>query len=133
MARAYLSLICLAFAACASDEPAPVPVAQVPAQPASVVYSVQKPEAEARTFVEEVAARCWLDAELGAAAVIVDRQTGRIIVVGETEALLVADFTPAGDTRTDVAITGPAIEDTARATRLTLRLSQAEASGDTAC
>jgi len=133
VARFHLSFLCLALAACATDEPAPVPVAQVPAQPANIVYSVQKPEGQARTFVEEVAARCWLDTELRAAAVIVDRQTGRIIVVGDTEALLVADFTPVGDTRTDVALTGPAIEDTARATRLTLRLSQAEASGDTAC
>lgn len=115
-----------------------MPVAQAPlapasAQPAGMVYTMEKPEADARSFVEEVAARCWLDAELQAAAVIVDRQTGRIVVVGETEALVVADFAPLGETRTDVALTGTAIEDTARATRLVLRLNQAEASGDTAC
>ena len=138
MARAFLTLLCLALAACASDEPEPVPVRQAPAAPApaqtnGIVYTMAKPEAQARSFVEEVAARCWLDAELQAAAVIVDRQTGRIVVVGETEALVVADFAAADDTSTDIALTGPAIEDTARATRLVLRLNQAEASGNTAC
>ena len=133
MARARPTLLCLALAACAADDPAPVPIAQTPANPVGVVYTIQKPEAAARIFVEEVAARCWLDTELQAAAVIVDRQTGKIVVVGETEALVVAEFATLGEAATQVALTGPAVDDTARATRLTLRLQQAEASGDTAC
>ncbi len=135
MARAKLSLICLALGACVTArEPQPVTEAPRPAPtPPGLAFAVGLPEADARVFVEEVAARCWLDTELQAAAVIVDRQTGNLVIVGETERLVEATLSRISADQTRLILTGAAIENKPSARRLVARLREAEATGVTAC
>jgi len=123
----------LALSACATAPAEHATPTTTTTRPAELRMTLERPEADARTLVEQVAARCWLDAELQANALIVDKQTGRMVVVGETEELLTARFSAIDAKNTRLSLTGPAIDDTALATRLMTHLRIAEDTGETAC
>lgn len=108
--------------------PKPVPAAKGPA----VVVTLDRAGKPAHDLVEAVAVRCWLDGVLGGAAMVVDKQTGRVIIDGETETLLAADFLP-GEGVARVRLSGPSIGDAALQDRLIGTLEAAAATGETAC
>lgn len=87
----------------------------------------------ARTLLEEVAARCWLDGIVRGGSMVVDRQTGRIIITSDTADLLVADIVSAGDGTSIVRLTGPAADDPTMAVQLSEALQRAVDTGETAC
>jgi hypothetical protein len=64
---------------------------------------------------------------------IVDRNTGRLIIDDDTAMLLTAEFLPPRDGRTRVRLTGPAADDPATALKLAQSVDKAEKTGETAC
>ncbi|MEM6946102.1 MAG: hypothetical protein AAF565_20340, partial [Pseudomonadota bacterium] len=96
--------------------PPPYPLAEGP----ELTIELGLPTAEARPFVEEVAARCWLDGVLQADAMIVDRASGRIVMTGETADLLTVDFIPRPDPTqlASMRLSGPAISNEEQTRRL---------------
>ena len=134
MAKLLPVLTCAVLTACVSaEEPAPVAQAPAPAPAPGIDLTLAMNQDDALAFSEEVAARCWLDTELQAAALIVDRHTRRFVIVGETEELVKASVSPIDAGKSRLTLTGPVIQDSARAGRLIARLRQAEATGGTAC
>lgn len=125
-------------------EPGPAarstPVAP-PAQPAGPtplagperLVRVPAPLETARERVEILAARCWLDAELAAEMLLVDRRGGTMIAVGETEELLQIAFRPGAAQTTLVTLSGPALADPDRAGRMTAALDRVLEGTDPAC
>lgn len=122
-------LTVLLLTGCAAAVPPPVmpaPSAAHPAFPAPGTapdpvgqgVRVEAPASIARNRVEELAAACWLDAELRADAMIVDRQTGAIVATGADGPLLRIAFAPLGALATDVRLTGRALDDPQRRARL---------------
>ena len=87
----------------------------------------------AKTLIEQVGARCWLDGITQGAQMFVDRQTGRIVIVGETSDLLAADFLPPSDERSRIRLSGPVVGDPAKASRLVETLDIASRTGKTDC
>jgi len=113
-----------------------IPQAVKPPKPAigpDLIVQVSSTGQKARTLIEHVAARCWLDGIVGGAAMVVDRQTGRVIIVSDTEDLLAADFLRPAGGRSRVRLSGPVISDPAKARRLVQTLDHAVKTGDTAC
>lgn len=88
---------------------------------------------EARTLIEALAARCWLDGIVRGAAMVVDRPNDRIIIDGDSETLLVAQFLPPRDGRTWIRLTGRATEDPQTALKIARSVDKAERTGETAC
>lgn len=86
-----------------------------------------------RAILEQVAARCWLDGVVGGAGMVVDRQTGRIVIAGETRQLLAADFLRPEDGRSRVRLSGPIIADSIKQRRLVETLDLAARTGETGC
>lgn len=123
----------LLLAGCAAPlEPAPpAPAAAVtgPGLPLALNMAGEP----ARTLLENVAARCWLDHVVGGGSLVVDRQTGRVIISSDTADLLVAELAPAGDGTSIVRMTGPAARDPATALRLSGTLEHAAMTGQTSC
>jgi hypothetical protein len=87
----------------------------------------------ARDLLERVAAQCWLDGIVRGAAMVVDRQTGRVIIVSDTDDLLAADFLDAQGGRSRVRLSGPVITDPVKARRLVETLDLAVRTGQTSC
>lgn len=83
-------------------------------------------------FAEEVAARCLLDGVVGGAAMVVDRQTGRIVIAGDREELLAIDVIPAAR-GSRLRLSGPTVENQATRERILYELDRAARTGDTAC
>ena len=86
-----------------------------------------------RLLLESVAARCWLDGVVRGAQMIVNRQTGNIIIVGDTTDLLAADFLPAQRGTSRVRLSGPVIAAPAKTAKLVASLDRAARTGETAC
>lgn len=125
--------IALSLAACAAPAPqpastAPAPSIAGPGLPLALPLQGER----ARTLLEQVAARCWLDGVVRGGSMVVDRQTGQVIITSDTADLLVAQPVPAGD-GTIVRLTGPAAEDPATALRLSETLERAATTGQTSC
>lgn len=135
--RAALLAASLLPAGCAvpvAEAPSPAasaPVANLGAEPGLPLALARRGQA-ARTLVEQVAARCWLDGVVRGGSMVVDRQTGRVIITSETEDLLIADIVPEGDSSI-VRLTGPAVADPAMAVRLSETLQTAVDTGETSC
>lgn len=108
-----------------------------PEPPAAVekgmVVVISKTGLNARTLIEELAARCWLDGIVRGAALVVDRQSGRIVIDGDDENLIVAEFLPPRDGRSHIWITGPATDNPETALRIAQSVDKAEKTGETAC
>ena len=86
-----------------------------------------------RALLEQVAARCWLDGVVRGAGMVVDRQTGRIVIAGDSRQLLAADFLRPEDGRSRVRLSGPIIADPVKQNRLVETLDLAARTGETAC
>lgn len=96
-----------------------------------VRFSTRGPRA--RALLEEVAARCWLDGIVRGAQMIVDRQTGAVIIVGDTNDLLSAQFLSPRNGRSRVRLTGPVIGIQTKADALVRTLDRAVKTGETFC
>ena len=86
-----IPLLALVLSACQTIQaraPQQVPQASGP----EVVVLMSRTGQPARDLLEQVAASCWLDGVVRGAQMIVDRQSGRLIIVSDTEDLLAADF-----------------------------------------
>jgi hypothetical protein len=98
-----------------------------------MVVLISKTGQPARDLLELVAARCWLDGVVLGAQLIVDRQTGRVIIVDETSDLLAADFLANKGRRSRVRLSGPVVGDPIKANKLVESLDRAVRTGETAC
>lgn len=116
--------------------PEPAPPAE-PAEPADTgpgfVYLVPKTGAPARDMIERLAAQCWLDGVARGAALVVDRQSGRVIVVSDTDEILIAENIGLDGAKTRWRLSGPVAEDPAKAARLRETLDIAVQTDQTAC
>lgn len=66
---------------------------------------------KARERVERLAGLCWLDFELGAHQIFVNRIANTMTAVGRKSDLLSVAVTRVSATETDIALTGPALKD----------------------
>lgn len=87
----------------------------------------------ARTLLEQLAASCWLDGIVRGAQLIVDRNSGNVVIVGETTDLLAADFLRPKDGRSRIRLSGPVIGDRIKADKLVATLDRAVKTGQTTC
>lgn len=131
--RAALIPALAALAACAAPKPEPVAPPPPPEPPAANAIRLGAPMSMARTRVERLAASCWLDNELAAEIMVVDRQTGEIVAAGAEGELLRIAFAAAGPVDTDVSLSGPALTDSARAARMENALARALEGAEPAC
>jgi hypothetical protein len=99
----------------------------------AIVIRLSESGQPARDLLERVAARCWLDGIVRGAAMVVDRQTGRVIIVSDTDDLLAADFLAPEGGRGRVRLSGPVIADPAKTQRLVETLDLAVRTGETSC
>ncbi len=113
------------------EAPAPAPAVDLTARP-GLPLALPRTGQAAKTLVEQVAARCWLDGVVRGGSMVVDRQTGHIVITSDTEDLLIADIVPEG-TGSIVRLTGPAAADPAMAVRLSETLQNAVDTGETGC
>lgn len=120
------------LAGCAAEAAKPPPVASLP-PPAANAVRLSAPLSIARERVERLAASCWLDAELDAELMVVDRRNGSIVAAGADGELLRIAFAEAGPLDTDVALTGTALTDPARAARMRSSLTRALEGEEPAC
>ncbi|MEO0957893.1 MAG: hypothetical protein AAFY66_05410 [Pseudomonadota bacterium] len=139
---ASTSLLLACLAACGADgglyQPQDVPpgLPDYPlAEGPELTIELGLPQPEAQLFVEEVAARCWLDGVLRADAMVVDRASGRIVMTGETDDLLIVDFIPRGTPQSLAAmrLSGAAVTNEEQTRRLIEHLERAERTGEVAC
>lgn len=108
------------------------PAEDVPAKPGFTVL-VDRTGALARGLIERIAAQCWLDGVVGGAALVVDRQSGKIIIVSETDELLIVENEGLEGSNTRWRLSGPAADEARKAERLRKTLGYALKSGDTSC
>lgn len=129
------TLVLLATCILAACQPAAVRPTAPPkaAVGPEVVVRFSKSGQEAKDLLELVAAQCWLDGIVRGAQLIVDRNTGRVIIVGDTDDLLAADFLRPLDGRSRIRLSGPVIADRAKADRLVQSLDRAVKTGQTSC
>ncbi len=126
---AVAGLIAAALAGCATVPSAPP---KPPVGP-EIVVRLSERGRPARDLLERVAAQCWLDGIVRGAAMVVDRQTGRVIIVSDTEDLLAADFLPSEGGRSRVRLSGPVVADPIKTQRLVETLDLAVRTGETSC
>lgn len=132
--RAWLAAALL-LAGCAVPAEEPRPAAPAPDLTAAPGLPLALPRTgqAARTLVEQVAAGCWLDGVVRGGSMVVDRQTGRVVITSDTADLLVAEILNAGDGTSVVRLTGPAADDPTMAVRLSETLQRAVETGETSC
>ncbi|MEL6337454.1 MAG: hypothetical protein AAFQ88_12540 [Pseudomonadota bacterium] len=131
----------LALAACADGDlynPAELPPnSPLPplAEGPELTVELDRNTTDAIPFVEEVAARCWLDGVVQADAMIVDRRSGRIVLTGETDDLLVADFLPAtaDDALAQLRLSGPVVANEDKTEAMLEFLTRAQRTGQIDC
>ncbi len=128
-----LGALLAACAAAPAPEPAPPAALALEPEPAGLTERLAAPASIARARVERLAARCWLDAELAAEVMLVDRRTGEIVAAGAVGELLRIGFQPTGPLETEVRLAGPALDDRARAGRLRAALARALEGAEPAC
>jgi hypothetical protein len=136
--RALGAAALLALAGCAGAPPeAPEPAAAAatppPGGPQSASVRLAAPGSIARARVERLAVVCWLDDELAAEVMVVDRQTGDIVAADGSGELLRVAFAPSGALETEVRLAGPALADPGRRARMTDALGRALEGPEPAC
>lgn len=104
-----------------------------PAIGPEIVVSFDSGRRAPRYLLERVAARCWLDGVVRGAQMIVNRDTGNLIIVGDKIDLLAADFLKPLDGKSRVRLSGPVIADPAKKTKLVTSLERAARTDETAC
>lgn len=133
MTRALALILAAVAAACTPLAPIESTAPPKPSIGPEIIVRIPQRGQAARTLVEHVGARCWLDGIVRGAQMIVDRQTGRIIIVGDTSDLLAADFLPPEDGRSRIRLSGPVVADQVKANRLVETLDLAVRTGKTDC
>ena len=126
------AVLLLAGCAAPAEEPAPAPLPELTAGPGLPLVLAMTGE-PARTLLENVAAECWLDHVVRGGSLVVDRQTGRVVISSDTADLLIAELVSAGDGTSVVRLTGPASDDPVMALRLSETLERAATTGQTSC
>ncbi|MGF1445296.1 MAG: hypothetical protein ACFBRM_03750 [Pikeienuella sp.] len=122
-------------AAAVAPQPGPeiqAPKAQAPSD-TTIGVLLKAPGSIARDRVERLAASCWLDDELGAEILLVDRRSGEITAVGGNGDLLRVAFAGRGPLETEVTLSGPALADPDRAERMAGALSRVLEGAEPAC
>ena len=87
---------------------------------------------EAFALAEEVAAGCLLDGVLGGAAMVVDRGSERITIIGDEDMLAEITIVPSG-AGTRVVLSGPAADDPALRRAILGQIDRAARTGDPTC
>jgi hypothetical protein len=88
---------------------------------------------DVREGLEQVAARCWLDAELGAANLLVDRNTGDLTFYDDGGEMLAADIVPVRPGVVEVRLVGAAMAEPGRRARMETSLANTVAAGESRC
>jgi hypothetical protein len=151
------ALVLLALAGCAATErqetaPDPAPASagegvsgeavggaperiarRSPADGAVLEAVIRAPPSLARRRVEELAVTCWLDDELSAGLMLVDRNTGEIVIAAAEGEILRIGFREAGTLETAVALAGPALAVPGRRARMADALSRVMEGAEPAC
>ncbi|MEM9140385.1 MAG: hypothetical protein AAGB15_11215 [Pseudomonadota bacterium] len=130
--RAILLLTASLVAACQPNAVQPTAPPKAAVGP-EIVVRFSKSGQQAKDLLELVAAQCWLDGIVRGAQMIVDRNTGRVIIVGDTDDLLAADFLRPLDGRSRIRLSGPVVADPVKADRLVQSLDRAVKTGQTSC
>lgn len=134
MIRVLLLTGALTSAACV-----PLPASKGPTGPTraaigpEIVVRFDSGRQAPRLMLERLAAGCWLDGVVRGAQMIVNRQTGNLIIVGDTTDLLAADFLEPQAGRNRVRLSGPVIADPVKKNRLVTSLDRASRTGETSC
>lgn len=134
MRRAAPALM-LALGACAQQVPQ-APQGYRPPPPPSEPFrtvTLAADHAAVRAGLERVGATCWLDAELQAANMLVDRQSGDVTFFTDAGKILTADIVVLSGASTEVRLIGAAIEAPGRFERMHSSLGRTVASGAPAC
>jgi len=134
MRRAAPALI-LALSACAQSVPPQGSGYRQPPAPAETYRSVvmQADYARVRSGLELVGASCWLDDELQAANMLVDRQTGDVSFFSDDGKILTADIVPVRGNVTEVRLIGEAVAAPGRYERMKSSLTRTVTAGAAAC
>lgn len=129
------SLILIAVAVLSACQPVALRPTAPPKAPIGpeIVVRFSSSGQSARDLLERVAAQCWLDGIVRGAQMIVDRNSGNIIIVGDTSDLLAADFLRPIDGRSRIRLSGPIVADRLKADRLVQTLDRAVKTGNTSC
>lgn len=131
----FLLVLAALTAGCVPGARLPIPNQETLPQAAGpeviVRFSLAGPRA--RRLLEEVAARCWLDGITRGAQLIVDRQTGAVIIVGDTDDLLSANFLAPRGGRSRIRLSGPVVGNQRKADALVRTLDRAVKTGETFC
>ncbi|MBK0398941.1 hypothetical protein H0I76_07050 [Limibaculum sp. M0105] len=128
-------ILMLALCACAQSVPPSDSGYRQPAAPNETYRAVvlQADYAQVRDGLELVGASCWLDAELQAANMLVDRRTGDVSFFTDDAKILTADIVPIRVNVIEVRLIGEAIAEPGRYERMKSSLTRTVASGAAAC
>lgn len=128
-------LVLLALAACAQAVPPTGYGYRQPGPPEEPYRAVvmEADYASVRDALEAVAAECWLDGELQAANLLVDRQTGDVTFFDDAGKMLVADIVPIRGKVTEVRLIGPAVDAPGRYERMRSTLRRSVSAGSATC
>ncbi|MEM6547613.1 MAG: hypothetical protein AAF713_07680 [Pseudomonadota bacterium] len=134
MPRPETAALALLLAACARDPITVAPGASLVAAPigTELRLTLTRNRSESFAFLEELAARCWLDDVLMAGGLLVDRRGERLVLSTDDTDRLAADLLP-GLGLGQVRLSGPALDEPATRARLLETLNTADRTGETAC
>lgn len=118
------------LAACAAEPVSPPSQARIPAAPELLMAQTGQP---ARDLLERLAAGCWLDGVVRGAAMVVDKSNGRIIIVSDTQDLLIAEFAGVVGDQSRIRLSGPVADNSIKLAQLAVTLEAAERTGETTC
>ncbi|MEL6477711.1 MAG: hypothetical protein AAFR17_10325 [Pseudomonadota bacterium] len=86
----------------------------------------------ARDLVQAVALNCWLDGVLGGEEMVVRKDTGRVVIGGQSGVLVAADFLPS-TAGSRLRLSGSAIPNRGQQDAMVAALDRAVRSGETSC
>ena len=133
MMRLFLALLTtLALAGCLRPIQANLPRDPGPAKGPEIVVLVSKTGQAARTLIHDVAVHCWLDGIVVGAQMIV-KPGGNIIIVGDRDNLIAADYLGLKGARSRWRLSGTAIADQAKTRKIVRSIDTAVKTGVTSC
>ena len=132
--RRSLLIAAALLAGCAEAPPVPskAPEPAARAEPAGIVVQVSQTGQPARDLMHRLAAECWLDGVVRGAQLIV-KPDGNLVIVGETQDLVAANYVGLKGTSSRWRLTGTAVSDPALSRRLVQTVDRANRTGETAC
>ena len=132
--RWFPTLVVLAVAAltgCAeSGKPVTTP-APAKSDP-GIMVTVAGNDASAREMMHQLAVECWLDGIVGGAQLFIKRD-GNLVIVGETDDLVAANFIGLKGDNSRWRLTGKSVEDPEIAHQLLQSIERANQTGETSC